>query len=315
LPGDTTKGLLTNFWTAQCYFASKSCFSRLGILLVTRDSLRHPVTASIAAFAVTDFANIDPLNGYAMISVAIGGFMPPIFTMILLQSLGIRSKLATFLTFISWVASSVLFFMLIAKLGPLVHGQAVFEEGLKNLFTVPACGDSSAMSLCQQIMGTNPLAYLNGFYNRNRFPSIQTVHILWAWATVVFIFSLYDRWRGTILQYIGRRLAVPIGSASNIFEHKYVRPIVWIVENIFGPLMFSFTLVYQILMVVQYYEMDVVDFSRQAWTFGQIVAVAVWIPPVLEALLSAVRNFSCANSTYLKCLQPVLLERLLTPRM
>lgn len=48
--------------------------------------------------------------------------------------------------------------------------------------------------------------------------------------------------------------------------------------------LFSLALVYEYVMVRAYQEMDVIDMN--GWTFGQVVAVLFWAPPLFDATQS-----------------------------
>lgn len=81
---------LKDFLSAQCYF---------GIFL------------QVAALC-SDPDSVDPLNGYALLSVAMTGFIPTVFTLVMLQYHRIKSWYHSGLTFICWLLATIIFWKL-----------------------------------------------------------------------------------------------------------------------------------------------------------------------------------------------------------
>ncbi|KAH8194143.1 hypothetical protein TruAng_011690 [Truncatella angustata] len=157
---------LKNFLAIQCFFG---------------------VTTAIAAIATIASRDINPLTGYVLIFVAIDGFLCPVFTLMLLHYCGIKFRYLTALTVISWAISSGVFLRLVSVLSHISFDESAMQSGLEELFQVSSCGGSSAMMLCQQMLGTNPLFYMTQFYNHEKVPSLETVPLLLAWSTVVLL--------------------------------------------------------------------------------------------------------------------------------
>ena len=251
-------------------------------------------------------ATVDPLNGYALLSVSISGFLPVVFTLMLLHSHGVRSWFTTILVFISWLLSTIVFFIIFKNLSNSESNQAVFDEGLDQLFSTPSCGGQSAMSLCQQLRGTNPLAYLTGFFNQSSIPNIKTVPLLWGWTTLILL-TLVAR------QAFGLG---PQPSDDEKDHHDASKPkptyhpsLLAKTSFVLATIIFSLCLGYQFVMINTYRLMDVIDFD--GWSFGQIVAVLFWVPPALEVM----HSLSGMSPLYIRGLLPatdILLLRALT---
>lgn len=234
---------LETFLAAQCYFG---------------------ISTAIAAFFLRP-STLDVLDGYALLSSAITGFIPTTFTLMLLHSHGIKSRYTTFLTFTTWLFSSILFFLLIRDLTVARSNPRAIDRGLSSLFPVNSCGASSAMSLCKQTFDTDPLIYLDWFLNYWSIPNIKTVPVLWVLSTVVLLCLV-------ALQFLDNRPS-----------HK-INARVRLASLYLGSLLFGLALGYQTRMIQIYTAMDVIDWD--GWTFGQVVALLFWVPPLVDCFRS-----------------------------
>lgn len=223
--------------------------------------------ASLAIAAIRQKpATIDPLNGYALLSVAITGFLPPIFTLMLLHSQSDRQWFLTVMVVFTWALSTGLFWALYDNLSSIDGSNERLAEARNSLFNVTTCGGYSAMSMCQENIHNDPLHYMMQFYNWNKFPGIQTVWLTWVLPTLVFIFLLVIR----IVSFSKPRR----GPTS--FRHRNIMRTFWVTST--ALLFFSF--IYQLLMYLRYKQMEVID--KDNWTFGQVVALMVWAPVLLD---------------------------------
>ena len=233
------------------------------------------VTLSIAALC-TNLLDIDPLNGYALLSVAIVAFLPPVFTLMLLQSHGIRSWYLCLLTLLSWLMGTVVSFMLLHVLANQGVESSIIDQSLQRLYSIPTCGGSTAMALCRQTIGNNPIEYLAAFFNATEFPNRKTIPVLWIWTTIVLIVLL-------LVQTKALEKARSKGIVQGICKAIAHWSILLVASILFG-----LCLGYQARMIIKYSKMDVIDWT--GWTFGQVVAVAIWIPPLLELLRDVLRS-------------------------
>ncbi|KAK0617515.1 hypothetical protein B0T14DRAFT_271797 [Immersiella caudata] len=250
------------------------------------------ISTAIAAFIMSPRA-IDPLNGYALMVVAIVGFLCPVFTLLLLRCLTEArvTRFGTVLTVVSWFLNTVLFFLLLPNLS--TFGDDVAEDALKQLFSIPTCGDSSAMSLCQQLTGNNPLRSLTGFFERSSWTNIRTVPMVWTFATAILIVLVSEKVcrmavgfrcrerpaRGKEQETVYSRLGETRqerSSSQDPHSHRTGRLIVSVVFIV----LCSVCLGYTFHMVVRFRGIDAIDI--QGWSFGQVVAAIFWVPVFLD---------------------------------
>ncbi|KAG6364014.1 hypothetical protein INS49_009117 [Diaporthe citri] len=246
------------------------------------------VTAGVASFFMSP-EEVDPLNGYALLAVSLMGCIAPVFTLLLLHSHGIKSWQSTALCLASWLLNTVVFYMLFGNLSNSLNTIERVDQVLRNLFQTEYCGNSSAMVLCQEWTGSNPVEYLTEFYNQNMVTNIHNVPVLWAYATLVLLVLV-------VMQVLGRRDRHTSGCASIkqvtpkkqrtlLGRFPLPSPQCWrFVLLLATTTLFSLALSCQYVMVSTYHAMDVID--THEWSFGQVVAVLIWVPTLLEVVES-----------------------------
>lgn len=233
-------------------------------------------------------SKIDPLNGYALLAVALMGCIAPVFTLLLLHSHGVKSWFGTTLCAISWLLNTIVFFMLVRNLTGSLENTKDVDDVLRGLLQTDFCGGSSAMVLCQQWTGSNPLGYVSGFYNKQTIPNIHNIPVVWAYVTLVFLVLVASQ-----LRYIGTtRGRTPTRGFTPQLKTGFMQRVQTRVRSLgsvfflllLTVILFSLSLGYQYRMVSTYEEMGVVD--KDSWAFGQVVAVLFWAPVLLEAVKS-----------------------------
>ena len=254
---------LEGFLVAQCYFT---------------------IALEIAALCSSPW-NIDPLNGYALLSVAITGFLCPVFTLLLLHSHGYRSLYGGGLTILSYILATATFWTLYANLSQHLGSTTGTDEALRELYQIPTCGGSSAIALCPQTIGNDPLDYLAGFYNDGGIPNLHTMPLLWGWTTFILTLLIANQ----VQHAIGcGKPGSPARflSAWRIITRLLAHPIALLVAcTIFG-----LCLGYQAEMLRKYSGSDVIDWD--GWSFGQVVAVVIWVQPVADYIHIWWRKYS-----------------------
>lgn len=240
-----------------------------------------------------DPAHIDPLNGYPLVSVTLMGCIGPVLTLSLLYSHGVKSRSSMALCILSWLLNTIGFFMLVSNLSRSLDDHSIVDQAIRSLSETNLCGGSSAMVLCQEWMGANPLQRLSEFFNKGTIPNISNVSLIWAFTAVVILTLISDQatkaWKGRDTGIKKARQALrraPI-QRRGIF-HRLVEGLTspWARFSILllTVMLFSLTLYYEFVMVRTYQEMDVIDMD--GWTFGQVVAVLFWAPPLFDAMQS-----------------------------
>ncbi|TQW00943.1 hypothetical protein IF1G_00874 [Cordyceps javanica] len=247
------------------------------------------VSVAVATFAMHP-ASVDALNGYALLASSIMGFVPPIFTLMLLHSHGVKSWFSTGVVLGSWAINSVTFFILVSNLSSIKGDSNLLGVGLQSLFHTTSCGGSSAMALCHQLTGAEPLVYLDQFFNKNPIPNIKNVPVLWAFATAVLLVTVgrqaFQSWKGKDEEVVEAThkpgltaLADSMRTkrrASAFFNRKAVR----FGMTLLTTTIFCLALGYEFRVVREYQKMDIID--KRGWSFGQVVAVLFWVPPLLD---------------------------------
>lgn len=229
----------------------------------------------------------------------------------LLHSHGITSWYPTFLTFATWLISNVLFSLLLRRLSTSTNNTEIFDKGVEQLFQISSCGGSSAMTLCQQTHGIDPLHYLTLFYNQRGVPNVRTIPALWAWSSFILAIlvgiQLYSWTKKTSrssnlsLKKTNRR-RLPWAEAVVEFSRL---PVLVFFAVVVASIIFGLALGYQAQMVIRYSRMDVIDWD--GWTFGQVVALLFWVPLLLECIHSCIGE-------YLEILSCALYQHLLPSR-
>ena len=314
---DILRSPLSTWLKVQCYFGSKYLLPTLPPPLYSNflmTKLGVSVTAAVASLFMDPWT-VDPLNGYALLAVAVMGFVPPVFTLVLLHSHRVESWFATALVLASYIFNTITFFMLHKTLSAWKPDTDAMTESLTELLGSGACGGNSAVHLCRQFGGLEPLTYLNGFFNRGSIPNIKTIPVLWGWTTLALIVALVAqlyRSRAAMLsqktiqsEHGKEKLLVPGGgqpqkqqqwrqhrlAKGGLLESRLApttaQPI-RVASLVFTSILFSLALAYNFRVVRQYQMMDVID--ENDWSFGQVVGVLFWAPPLLDAAHSVLKK-------------------------
>lgn len=229
------------------------------------------------------------MNGYALLAVSLGGCIAPVFTLLLLHSHGIKAWHSTFLCLASWLLNTIVFYMLCGNLRKSLNTIERVDQALRKIFHTEYCGNSSAMVLCQEWTGSNPMEYLSDFYNQNLITNIYKVPAIWAYVTLVLLVLI-------LMQVIGRRDrpisgCAPIKEVTPTKRRILLRRTPWLSPQSWEFLLllatitpFSLALRCQYVMVRTYHAMGVID--THEWSYGQVVAVLIWVPALLEVVES-----------------------------
>ncbi|KAG7039980.1 hypothetical protein JMJ77_0010258 [Colletotrichum scovillei] len=268
-----------------------------------RESLRSPLETFVRVQALFGISlaiatlimrpdEIDPLNGYALILTAIMGFLPPVFTLMLLHSHGVRSRFSTALVFVSYLLNTVTFFILVRNLSISTHDRLFLDKAIDSLFSAKACGGGPAILLCYQLTGTDPVGFLSGFYDNSSFANIKTVPLLWIWTTLVLLVLITRHLVATTQKRSDAVGQLPPAKPQGLDRSKrpsgfhafLSKPLFTFFILSLATSLFFLCLLYQYLLVRANALMDVVD--QKGWSFGQVVALLFWVPPFLDILRS-----------------------------
>jgi hypothetical protein len=264
LPKNYHRGL-EGFLAAQCYFT---------------------VALEIAALC-SDPWSVDPLTGYALLSVAITGFLCPVFTLMLLHTYGCKSWYMGALTTLSYVLATITFWLLFVNLYPHIGSTSGSDETLRALYQIPSCGYSSAITLCPQTIGNDPLEYLALFYNKGGIPNLKTMPLLWAWSTFILIILAINQ-----IRHCFEPVHQNHSRSLNFMQSTWslcLRILAHPASLILASTLFGLALGYQAQMLRQYARSDVIDWY--GWSFGQVVAVVIWVPPIADYIHEWLREY------------------------
>lgn len=128
-------------------------------------------------------------------------------------------------------------------------------------------------------MDTSPLGYLSRYYNYSGVLNVHSMPIVWAWSTLCLLATL------TAQLIPGNRdhSELPGGQTGALKPPGlFIRSVSHWSVMIVVAVIFGLCLGYQAQMVQKYASMDVIDWD--GWKFGQIIAVTVWFPPILDYL-------------------------------
>lgn len=83
--------------------------------------------------------------------------------------------------------------MFVSNLSRSLDDHTIVDQAIRSLFEANVCGGSSAMVMCQEWMGMNPLQTLSGFYNRDTVSNIKTVSLVWAFTAIVLVILILSQ--------------------------------------------------------------------------------------------------------------------------
>lgn len=231
----------------------------------------------------------DPLTGLGLLFAVIIGFLPPIFTLLLLHTQHAKSWFTWTLTFITWSLSTANLFLLTHQL--FTSRSEIAENStnaLENANNITTCGGTSALALCSSVVGRNPLQWVARLYTDSRAghpPDLKSIYVPWVYSTAIFVVLTVSQWRSrTTTPAAGKYAKLQHnGPRSPFFSDHPNVPYRWASNvGVFGAAFFLFlvfTVFYQGGMLIELHRMDVLDWD--GWSFGQIAAVTVWVPVVV----------------------------------
>lgn len=226
----------------------------------------------------------DPLNAYALVPVAINSFLPQTLSLALVHRYGTKSWYLLGLTIVGWALASV---VLWAVTGTLQAPSTKVTAGDSPISSVPSCGSSSALELCIWGTGATPLNSFTSSLALAQERGISTAPAVWAWCTLCLLGMICDK----ILNVQGsadRAREDPAAQNQKGSLLPRVR-LIWLRCVALASstacffvvsLLFFLCFAYLFFMFHGYLSFGLVDLT--SWSFGQVVAITVWIAPVVE---------------------------------
>ena len=268
---------LDGFLKAQCYFSI-------------------PIAT---ATLLTDVFHLDPLNGYGFLPVAINGFLAQTFTLLQLHRNKRFSWYISTLVFTSWLLSTIILWAIIKYLTARPIGTQDFE--FRSLSQINSCGGSSALALCEQRVDRSPLSYLfyhivsvTGYGPTILFGTTKIgtliVPTIWVFCTMCLTMLLGHQCFGSPgLGFFASRgphtrptVRLQGGGWQDRLRDLFSNPWTGITGFYLASCMFFLSTAYQALLFYNYLALKLVDLS--GWSFGQIIAIVVWLPVLADYL-------------------------------
>ena len=221
------------------------------------------------ASGITASYGVDIVIIFLLVPLATNSVLPVVFAYLLLLYFRPPSAAVTLLTTTVYVLSSVVYWLLYSHL-PLKDGHDaddMYRLYRLQLSTLPACGGYSGLAVCPLRSVVTDVD--QGLDARRKLRVLTPV--IWAFSTFVLVASLASQ---------ARRHRRP----QRETESRRWRAAFWLTTTLFlaGVGM-------QLAVLWTARLLGMVDV--RSWGFGQIVAVTIWIPPLLEYLCSEISEY------------------------
>jgi hypothetical protein len=304
-PQDRFATFLEDFHKAQCYFSA---------------------TIQIAAlsYGPSGIFDVDMLVTFMLVPLATNGVLPVVFTLVLLykcdKPLGLDVIL---LTTICWLLSSVIYWSLYSHVIPInsdliteKQETRAYKQFYYKLTSIDACGGYSALAACPQ--GAFNVAR-TGIKRESHKIRILTP-IIWSFSTICLLVILGAKYFGISLSEqldglmrVGKtsQQAQPdtesnnrLHSQSNITPANGEKQALQTTANgqstsqrLMTTHNFFYLLVTMCLLAGIGMQLSLLSIAtsldmmdRKDWSFGQVVAITVWLPPLLAYLYSELKT-------------------------
>jgi len=286
--------LLENFHQIQCYFSG---------------------TLQIAALGWGIFKK-DMLATFMFIPLATNGVLPVTFSYLLLNRYAGPRLDHALLTFTCWLLSSIVYWALYSNLMLIdsdIDNYRTFEQWLYKMSAIPACGGYSALAACPRkttlggdvVKASNKLIYLTP--------------IIWSFSTLILfiLIGIYvTRWsrawkevtkKGSVTSktMVEKREASPttagqenspmlptpsIQSDSSKTSHPILSRPYARIDALFWLACLGFLAGIGMQMSLLNISSSLKMMDVTNWSFGQVVAVTIWVPPLLSWIYAEVKG-------------------------
>ncbi|KAM7184416.1 hypothetical protein V8F20_012239 [Naviculisporaceae sp. PSN 640] len=302
---DALLSLLLDFHKSQCYFA--------GTLMVAS-------AITIFSARASGSGGIDIVITFLIIPLATNSILPVVFAYLLLihftppkshQRLGV-SLPVTILTTTVYLFSSVIFWVLYSDLplqsrpgssteaGRVDDANDMYRLYRLQLSSLPACGGYSGLAVCPFESRQRATAVEEGLDARRKLRVLTP--IIWGWSTFVLLGCLWWQLCGTsktirrVVSLWKFRSAAKSPFVEKRVNHKESRS-EKIIPSVYGSRWWTagFWLTTMVFLAGVGMQLAVLWTAKllgmvndSDWGFGQIVAVTIWIPPLLEYLFEEI---------------------------
>ncbi|KAI9821563.1 MAG: hypothetical protein M1832_003237 [Thelocarpon impressellum] len=162
-------------------------------------------------------------------------------------------------------------------------GTGLESSAFESLGDVASCGDLTAIGICLQFQQDSPPAFLIQKYGETAWIGIRLAPAVWAWCTILLLLLIILQRRSRMAGKALSKRSPKAWQGSYLVVPDRVRHILggalayYVLSGIFFV-----GLIYQAVMFYSYVSLGLVDLAT--WSFGQIVAITVWVPPVVDYL-------------------------------
>ncbi|KAF2264652.1 hypothetical protein CC78DRAFT_616570 [Lojkania enalia] len=258
------ENFLVDFHKAQCYFSSTLQIASLSTNILT--------TNMLLTFMLTPLAS--------------NGILPIVFAYVLLYRCRRASPDVTLLTLATWILSTIVYWILYAQMIP-INGDIkneerkyrAYEQFMYKLSAIDACGGYSALAVCPENFELGKGAIVDESHKLR----ILTP-IIWSFSTACLFAVLLGK---VIHWWHGRRAMYSTVESGPTYEKgtQHGRPTVY--WSYFGgeaiywltALCFLVGICMQLSLLSIGTSLNMMN--QMHWSFGQIVAVTIWVPPLL----------------------------------
>jgi hypothetical protein len=248
----------------------------------------------LAAFANT-LGPVNILMVFLVIPLTMNETLPIVFAYTILTYYGKWSRGLAFLTLIAYLLSSIAFWILYSRLIPAVSNSSdgnleygAYLHYMLELSGIPACGGYSALAAC-----TDSLLGGIGKVRSATSRILVATPLIWAFSTLILLF-LFARqlWTWKIGRKESNRLSEPKAEATRelvVAENPFHRGTVfWVVTLIFF-------LGLGLQLALFNISLDLNMTNQRDWGFGQVVAVTIWFPALIEYLYAIASKSFVSN--------------------
>lgn len=268
------EAFLVQFHQAQCYFS-----------------------ATIQAASLTlNIFQTDMLNTFLLLPLATNGILPVVFSYVLLLRCRKASMDATLLTTACWLLASVVYWILYSHLIPInnqIHDETriyrAYQQFMYKLSALDECGGYSALAVCPNNLELGKTEIIAASHKLR-----VLTPIIWTFSTVCLLMALGEklkRWRhrpsATESSQASEEDTAHIQTAPPQSEHSPRSPFANTIIYTLITLCFLAGIGMQLSLLSVSTSLKMTD--RKEWSFGQIVAITIWAPPLLGYLYEEIK--------------------------
>ncbi|CAO2655593.1 Nn.00g043960.m01.CDS01 [Neocucurbitaria sp. VM-36] len=270
------ESFLVQFHQAQCYFSA---------------------TIQIASLSYGIF-DTDMLNTFLLLPLATNGILPVVFSYVLLLRCRKASMDATLLTTLCWLLASLVYWILYSHVIPInseIRDEKrifrAYQQFMYKLSALDACGGYSALAVCPENFKLGKDKIMLASYRLR-----VLTPIIWTFSTVCILIALAEK----VHRWFNRPSArTTNNNGSAELEQNQTTP----PQPAHSPRSpFTNTIIYGLITMCFLagvgMQLSLLSVStslkmtdRLEWGFGQIVAVTIWVPPLLGYLYDTIKVF------------------------